>query len=76
MVGKGKRRSKKRGEEEEDGEEKGVRDHEYDGCEHSHHTREQTKVKASGTTGKRKSRNAYERQTKLPKGGKIVESKS
>lgn len=77
MVGKGNRGNRKREERPMDGENDAVHDKEHEECEHTHHTTQRTKAKASTVISKKKqSRNAYETQPKLPKSGKSTEAKS
>lgn len=76
MAGEGGGRRSKRKEKREDGGVGDVPNPEHAGCEHARQTMQQTKAKASTTTGKSKSRNAYETQPKPPKGDRTVEVKS
>ena len=79
MGGKGKRKNRRKDEKREDehgGDEHcdGSHQHEHRGCEHSNSGMGKTTAKASGTTGKRKSRNAYEMQPKPPRRSKVTET--
>ena len=59
MGGKGKGKGREKDEKEKN---HGEGDHEHDGCDHG-----PVRAKGSGSTGKRKSRNAYEVQPKITK---------